>query len=414
VAADDKLKDELEEHLRILQRKGHINIWHREQVRLNEKWSDKQNEYLQKAHVILLLISSDFLASDEVYYSQVTKAIDRHNNKEAYVIPVVLRDCLWQEGIFKDLQPLPQNGKAITSAHWSSKDEAFTAVTVQLKAIIEQFTFNNEGKLVYKNTEEQTIGIKEPTTINEVIGDVDKPPDDAFILPIFWLASIPLAIAALFIIVAVYNNFYPKPANPDISTIGSSDKNLLEKIEGTWLNVIDVDESFIAKLVIDKDGVGVYSRDAQREYYWGKEIASTDATKVVVKYDKWNIAFDIEPNDSTQPLDSIVAIYSDSIASFGIQNAHLVREKLHQEIIAQLEEKNKSEILDTIQRVVNGGDSTVILIVADTSTRKIRKTISLFEHNMAPFDIFTVETESHKIMPKKLNKTTIRKLEGNN
>ena len=58
------------------------------------------DEHLDKVHVVLLLVSSDFLASNYCYDVEMTRALERHEAGEARVIPVILRACLWDGAPF--------------------------------------------------------------------------------------------------------------------------------------------------------------------------------------------------------------------------------------------------------------------------------------------------------------------------
>jgi formylglycine-generating enzyme required for sulfatase activity len=86
----------------------------------------------------LLLISSDFLASDYCYSFELKRALERHASQEACVIPVILRSCDWKNTGFGKLQVLPTDGKAIKS--WSDLDEAFTDVVRGLRRSITELT----------------------------------------------------------------------------------------------------------------------------------------------------------------------------------------------------------------------------------------------------------------------------------
>jgi hypothetical protein len=61
---DESLRDELEKHLSPLKRSGVINTWHDRRIIAGEEFDASISQYLETAHIILLLISADFLASD--------------------------------------------------------------------------------------------------------------------------------------------------------------------------------------------------------------------------------------------------------------------------------------------------------------------------------------------------------------
>jgi hypothetical protein len=98
------------------------------------EWGVEIDKHLEASNVILLLVSADFLASDYCYEKEMGRAMERHAQGAACVIPIILRSCDWQSAPFGKLQALPKDGKAITS--WGNRDEAFTNVVEGLKRAI--------------------------------------------------------------------------------------------------------------------------------------------------------------------------------------------------------------------------------------------------------------------------------------
>jgi hypothetical protein len=62
--ADAEFRDQLEKHLAILKRQGRIDVWHDRKIVAGDKLDDRISEHLEKADIVLLLVSSDFLASE--------------------------------------------------------------------------------------------------------------------------------------------------------------------------------------------------------------------------------------------------------------------------------------------------------------------------------------------------------------
>ncbi len=123
---DEDLREELVKHLAILRRQGVIEAWHDRKIGAGREWAAEIDANLNNARIILLLISSDFLASDYCYDKEMLRAMERHEAGEAVVIPVILRQCDWQGGQFDKLQGLPKDCKPGTS--WTNRDEAFTDI----------------------------------------------------------------------------------------------------------------------------------------------------------------------------------------------------------------------------------------------------------------------------------------------
>ena len=90
---DEALRDELEKHLSLLQRQGTITAWHDRQITPGTDWQREIDQHLDKASLILLLISPDFLASDYCYTIEMQRALERHRAGKARVIPRYTPSC---------------------------------------------------------------------------------------------------------------------------------------------------------------------------------------------------------------------------------------------------------------------------------------------------------------------------------
>ena len=90
------------------------------------------------AHIILLLISPDFMASEYCYSKEMLRAMARHNQGEAQVIPILLRPTHWKGAPFGKLQALPTNAKPITDPSWVTQDRAFVNIVTGILMAIEQ------------------------------------------------------------------------------------------------------------------------------------------------------------------------------------------------------------------------------------------------------------------------------------
>jgi hypothetical protein len=97
---DDPLREKLDTHLSLLRRQGVIAAWHDRRIAAGQEWARAIDEHLERAAVILLLVSADFLASDYCYDREMRRALERHDAGEARVIPVILRPVNWHEAPF--------------------------------------------------------------------------------------------------------------------------------------------------------------------------------------------------------------------------------------------------------------------------------------------------------------------------
>jgi hypothetical protein len=66
----------------------------------------------------------------------MTKALARHEAREARVVPVILRPCRWTSSPLAKLQALPKDGTPVSE--WPSRDAAFDGVAVAVELIAEE------------------------------------------------------------------------------------------------------------------------------------------------------------------------------------------------------------------------------------------------------------------------------------
>jgi hypothetical protein len=131
---DEELRDQLEIHLAMLKRQGFIETWHDRRIAVGEPVDHSISANLERADIILLLVTPDFLASDYCYDREMTRALERHNAGSCRVIPVILRPCDWHDAPFGGLIATPKDGRPITQ--WPNIDAAFLDVTTAIKAAL--------------------------------------------------------------------------------------------------------------------------------------------------------------------------------------------------------------------------------------------------------------------------------------
>lgn len=133
---DEELRKELEKHLSLLKRQGLIQDWHDRKLLGGSYLDSEIDVHLDEAHIVLLLISSDFLSSDYCYSVEMEHALAKHSRNETRVIPIIIRECDWSQAPFAELVALPRDGIAVTSKKWTSTDEAFTDVAKGIRKVV--------------------------------------------------------------------------------------------------------------------------------------------------------------------------------------------------------------------------------------------------------------------------------------
>ena len=145
---DEALLNILKAHLKPLQRRGLIDVWHDRDINAGTEWEQEISKHLNEADIILLLVSPDFMNSDYCYGIEMQRAIERHNSGDACVIPVILRYVSWRGEPLGKLQALPTDGKPVKSQNWYDLDEAFFDIAEGIQKVVEEKTVPSPATLL--------------------------------------------------------------------------------------------------------------------------------------------------------------------------------------------------------------------------------------------------------------------------
>lgn len=390
---DELLKEKLVEHLSILRHQGLISVFDEGNINAGEDWQQRKTELLNNAHLILLLISSDLLASDNLYNEEVVKSLQRHNKGEACVVPVLLRDCVWKTSIFANLKALPKNGYAVTDTkNWQSVDAAFKDVALGISKVLGNFKQQSNG--TYRFDSQTNIVLPENlsnmgNSTNQKYTEHNNEHQQnkkAY----YWFAALVAAIILLVLGSLIYKqNHLPNNNKPPIVDTLPKIPLPIQAVQGLWLSA-NRDETFIAKMLFKDDFVEVFSRSNNKNLSWGIEKMTVEnERKLSVEYKDWGIRFSINVEDPSIPaqVDSIIFTYrSDTIKNLPVPLLNIV---LVRPLLAQQQNDNSKS---------NGSGN---LPTTDT-TKRVAPTMS----ESMPVDTNTVSLRQLKISPTELIKET--------
>ena len=133
---DKALRDELDAHLSLMKRQKLVTVWYDREILAGTNWEHEIDTHLTSADIILLLVSARFLASDYCYGIEMQKALQRHAEGTARVVPILLRSVDWEDAPFSHLQILPTEAKPVT--RWSDSNDAFEDITKSLRKVVKE------------------------------------------------------------------------------------------------------------------------------------------------------------------------------------------------------------------------------------------------------------------------------------
>jgi hypothetical protein len=137
---DEALRKSIETHLKPFVRKGLITIFDRSRAPVGKERGEQIRAELERAEIILLLVSPSFIASDECSVDDVTIAMERHDAGAALVVPILLKAATWKSEPFGELQPLPRNEIPVIA--WKHRDEALNEIAQEFSLLLKELRKN--------------------------------------------------------------------------------------------------------------------------------------------------------------------------------------------------------------------------------------------------------------------------------
>lgn len=133
---DEELRRELENHLKVLERQGYIDLWTDRRIQPGTDWKQELDQRLLSADLILMLISANFFASDYCWGKELRIALDRHRDVEdlALVVPILVRHVDFEGSAIATIQGLPPDARPVDS--WPNRDEAWTTVAKAIRELV--------------------------------------------------------------------------------------------------------------------------------------------------------------------------------------------------------------------------------------------------------------------------------------
>lgn len=167
---DTFIHDELVEHLSGLRIQNLISHWHDWEISAGMDSSETLNRFVDEAHIILLLISQPFLDSPLIHSEQIKTALERHENKQASVIPILVSSTEWMRILPNSLRAFPVN--ALPILQWPDRDEALSGIARSI-----HITINNDWALdaLHQETRQLSGGLQQSLyEIERILQDIQQ------------------------------------------------------------------------------------------------------------------------------------------------------------------------------------------------------------------------------------------------
>jgi internalin A len=131
---DGAFLDQLRAALVPYERKGELTVWADELVEPGQTWEDEILSRLERARIIIPLLSNDFLRSSYCMEKELPRAMERRDAGECEIVPVVIRACRYDKLDLGKIQAILPGDKPVNEH--DKADSAWLEVTKQLDRVL--------------------------------------------------------------------------------------------------------------------------------------------------------------------------------------------------------------------------------------------------------------------------------------
>ena len=155
---DRPLLDAFRKHLAPLEQNGFIKIWEDAKIQASDKWEQVIMQQLGQADIVILLVSSDYLASKFVEEHEVPLALKRHEEGACKIVPVLLRECLYGLTSYAQYEFLPKDpaDKRLKPVdQWDNSDRPLAITAASLLELVKHINSDRNADKDRKKAEDR-------------------------------------------------------------------------------------------------------------------------------------------------------------------------------------------------------------------------------------------------------------------
>lgn len=134
---DSDWKDRLVTQLKATQ-VTQIVSWDDTMIQPGDNWLAEIYRVIAQSSIAILLVSSDFLASDFIKKHEVPRLLLRHSSGGLRLLPLIVRPCPWKQiDWLKSFQSTPREGKPLTSLSENDAETCLSSIAEEVVKLSE-------------------------------------------------------------------------------------------------------------------------------------------------------------------------------------------------------------------------------------------------------------------------------------
>ncbi len=137
---DSDALERIQTHLKVLENEGiSINLWEDTQIKSGMKWRKEIEKALEAAKVAILLVSTDFLASDFISKNELPPLLKAAENDGATILPLILKPCRFAKNKeLSEFQTVNDPTKPLSKLTEAEQDEILLVLTDRIEELMRE------------------------------------------------------------------------------------------------------------------------------------------------------------------------------------------------------------------------------------------------------------------------------------
>jgi hypothetical protein len=125
---DKEWLERLQVNLKPFLRESSVLAWDDTNIKAGSDWRDAINQALASANIAILLVSSDFLASDFIYNEELPFLLQAAKEKNVTIIPVAVRPSAWSRTSFGAIQCANNPDKPLSALDKTDREKELVRI----------------------------------------------------------------------------------------------------------------------------------------------------------------------------------------------------------------------------------------------------------------------------------------------
>lgn len=151
---DKDMYEKFKVHLKNTARRYSISEWYDGMISPGEEIDKAISSNINKADIIFLLISPNYIASYYCFEKELNVAIKRHEKNECVVVPVIIKKFDAGKYPFSKLKYVPTDGRPISS--FRPHDDGFVDAFKGINSLLDKFVLNRKQQPIKSNVKKES------------------------------------------------------------------------------------------------------------------------------------------------------------------------------------------------------------------------------------------------------------------